>query len=227
MEKKEKIGVYLKRIRISRKLSLRDVGSQIHIKQSYLEAIEEGNYHELRSEVYIRGFLRSYARFLGVPADFAIERYENEGKGTASDDRENRRRGGKLRREKDRGSEKNKRSSKSIGWLVGMIAVLLVIAFGIWKGPQWSRTFSFSRSEMGSIRVETLAEESAWVQVWIDGELAGEGFFSKNKQHEWVGRDEIQVIAGDGSAILVKVNGVDRGRLGTKKEKVHQVFRSP
>lgn len=229
MENRETIGAYLKRIRISKKLSLRDVSSQIHIKQSYLEAIEESDYRELRSEVYIRGFLRSYSRFLGVSSDFAIECYEKERKSPTVKEEKNTKREARLFRkgEKNGNSERKKESPKLFKWLLGIVVLLLVVGMGIWKGPEWIRIVSIGRHEIGNIRIETIAEENSWIQVWIDGQLAGEGFFPKNKQQEWIGREEIQIIAGDGSAILVKVNGEDRGHLSMKKEKVHQVFRSP
>lgn len=45
------------------------------IRIAYLEALERGDYGVLPGVVYAIGFLRSYARFLGLDADALVDRY--------------------------------------------------------------------------------------------------------------------------------------------------------
>ncbi|HHY36495.1 MAG TPA: helix-turn-helix domain-containing protein [Firmicutes bacterium] len=63
---REEIGQFLKRMREEKGISLRTVAEETKIRVRYLKALEEGDYANLPGDVYARGFLRSYARFLGV-----------------------------------------------------------------------------------------------------------------------------------------------------------------
>ncbi len=54
-------------------MSLSDVAENLHIRSTYLQAIEEEEWAVIGAPVYIRGFIRTYARFLGVDPEHAIE----------------------------------------------------------------------------------------------------------------------------------------------------------
>ena len=60
------IGQSLREAREAKGLTLDDVEQEIRIRSNYLEALENEDYDRLPGEVYVRGFLRNYARFLGV-----------------------------------------------------------------------------------------------------------------------------------------------------------------
>lgn len=61
-----RVGQKLQEERIKKELSLDDVSSQTKIRQSFLAAIEKGEYNKLPSAAYAQGFVRNYARFLGL-----------------------------------------------------------------------------------------------------------------------------------------------------------------
>ena len=71
------LGEEFRAAREARKLSLADVAEQIHIRPIYLQCIEEENWPAISAPVYVRGFLRTYARFIGVNPEHAIERYNS------------------------------------------------------------------------------------------------------------------------------------------------------
>lgn len=77
----EGLGLWLRRARETRQLSLEDVEKQLRIRRRYLQALEVGDYSALPGAIQARGFLRNYARFLGVPVDEALARYEAEVEG--------------------------------------------------------------------------------------------------------------------------------------------------
>jgi transcriptional regulator with XRE-family HTH domain len=60
----ETVGQFLRRIREEKRLSLEDVTMRTRIQAVLLKAIEEGQFDKLSSLVSLRGFVRSYARFL-------------------------------------------------------------------------------------------------------------------------------------------------------------------
>ena len=63
------LGRFLSEARTENKLSLADVEAQTRIRQKYLEALETGDYARLPRGATSRGFLRIYARFLGLDVD--------------------------------------------------------------------------------------------------------------------------------------------------------------
>lgn len=58
-------------------LSLKEVENSTSIRTSYLQAIEEGKCDQFLSSVYIIGFIRQYATFLGLDVEKIIHDYPN------------------------------------------------------------------------------------------------------------------------------------------------------
>ncbi len=61
-----KVGQRLKDARLEKGLSLEDVAKETKIRESFLSAIENGEYGKLPSPSYTQGFVRNYAVFLGL-----------------------------------------------------------------------------------------------------------------------------------------------------------------
>lgn len=76
MSDAEALGSELREARQGRDLTLDQVERQIRIRAKFLEALEQGNYAALPSPVQTRGFLRNYARFLGMDGDLMVSRYD-------------------------------------------------------------------------------------------------------------------------------------------------------
>lgn len=72
------LGERMKKIRSDRRLSLNEISKHTRIQAKYLEYLEEGKYSKLPADVYVRGFLRSYAEFLGLNEKSLIKIYERE-----------------------------------------------------------------------------------------------------------------------------------------------------
>lgn len=66
------IGEYLRHTRLAKKLDLTAISQELHIRMEYLEALEQDQWDKLPGEVYGIGFLRSYARYLGVDAESLV-----------------------------------------------------------------------------------------------------------------------------------------------------------
>lgn len=72
------LGEKLKKIRDERRLSLSEISKHTRIQVKYLEYLEEGEYAKLPADVYVKGFLRSYALYLGMSEQSLIKQYERE-----------------------------------------------------------------------------------------------------------------------------------------------------
>jgi cytoskeleton protein RodZ len=66
------LGDTFRTTRESQGLTLSDVADRIHIRSIYLAAIEAEDWTSIGPPVYVRGFVRSYARCLGLDADAAV-----------------------------------------------------------------------------------------------------------------------------------------------------------
>ena len=71
-------GRYLQAIRLEKKISLEKVSSQTRIRRSNLLLIEQEDHENLPAEVFVKGFLRSYADAIGADGDEAVRRYESQ-----------------------------------------------------------------------------------------------------------------------------------------------------
>src|SRR3972149_584679 len=60
------LGETLRRARLSKGITFEDAERVTRIPRKYLEALEVENYGILPAPVYARGFLRSYAGYLGL-----------------------------------------------------------------------------------------------------------------------------------------------------------------
>ncbi len=71
----DEIGHILREARENRGLTLEEVQAKIRINARYLAAFETGQYDALPTPVHARGFLRNYARFLGLDPQPLLDRY--------------------------------------------------------------------------------------------------------------------------------------------------------
>ena len=61
-----RLGDWLREARLRKGLSFADIERDTRINRHYLEALESEHFEVLPAPVYARGFLRSYARALGL-----------------------------------------------------------------------------------------------------------------------------------------------------------------
>jgi hypothetical protein len=70
-------GRYLQAIRLEKEISLEMVSKETRIRKDMLALIEEENHNKLPNEVFVKGFIRAYAKAIGADADEAIRRYNS------------------------------------------------------------------------------------------------------------------------------------------------------
>lgn len=72
------LGDLLRETREQKNLSLDDVEKGTNIRKLYIKSIEEGNYEKLPGEVFLKGFIKTYGKFLGLDSQKLIEQYKQE-----------------------------------------------------------------------------------------------------------------------------------------------------
>jgi cytoskeletal protein RodZ len=68
-------GDWLRRQREMREISLRDIADRTKISLRYLEAMEADRFDLLPAPIFAKGFLREYARYVGLSPDDVVNHY--------------------------------------------------------------------------------------------------------------------------------------------------------
>jgi cytoskeletal protein RodZ len=74
----DNLGSYLRSERETRSIALGDVSRTTKIPVRSLERLEDGDYEGLPGEVFVRGFIKSYARCVGIDDESALIIYDAE-----------------------------------------------------------------------------------------------------------------------------------------------------
>ena len=76
-EKELSLGEYLRQERELRCITIEQVASATKVGVKTLHSLEEGHFSELPAKPFIRGFVTSYCRFIGLDAKEVLARFEN------------------------------------------------------------------------------------------------------------------------------------------------------
>lgn len=72
------LGEKIRKLRSEYRMSFIEVSRATKIPIKYLEYLERAEYEKLPADVYVRGYLRSYAKHLGLPEEALTKLYEKE-----------------------------------------------------------------------------------------------------------------------------------------------------
>lgn len=126
----EDIGRALKERRESLGLTLEEVERSTRIRTNRLEALEEGAFDSLPSEVQLRGFLRNYSDYLGLDPEDLLDDYEDAlGAGRKESSRLSRRRTKEVYELSPHGSSKRRSAAE---FLISGLVVAAVAAIFLW-----------------------------------------------------------------------------------------------
>ena len=112
-------GTWLRRQRELREISLREIADVTKISIRYLEALERDRFDILPAPVFARGFLREYARYVGLDPDEVVNSYISAQQPSEPEEEPE----GSLRRRSSRS-----RRSSTVVVIVSVIVVLAVVA---------------------------------------------------------------------------------------------------
>ena len=123
VETKESVGEFFRQVRETKGLTLDEVAIKTRIHPEYLKALEESNFAKLPEQVFAKGFVRSYARSLGLDEDDAMHRFTVSA-GAFYDKHEERER---LRQQQVEDERKRKANRKAVIATAGVAVLGLVL----------------------------------------------------------------------------------------------------
>jgi cytoskeletal protein RodZ len=71
----ESVGQHLRQRREAKGMSIEEVARATRVPMSSVERLESDQFDELPGEVFVRGFMKSYARAVGLDPDDVLARY--------------------------------------------------------------------------------------------------------------------------------------------------------
>ncbi len=133
------LGDDFQRAREAKGLTLEEAAARTRILPQYLKAVEENNYTRLPDEVFVKGFVRSYARILGLDEAAVIRKFDESG-GQFYAKRTER----ETIRQQIEEEERRKKANRNI--VVGVVGVALLLLFVV-VGRDRDRTARLPDSE--------------------------------------------------------------------------------
>jgi cytoskeleton protein RodZ len=242
------LGEDLRAAREARNLTLSDISERIHIRTVYLQNLEDEDWKAIGAPVYVRGFLRTYARFLGIDPEGSVARFNATlppGSVTATASMAT---GGPRLRPVER------RGPSVWLWVVGAIAAALVafVAYNYFalhnqdqtlgtagSGAQPAATAQPSAGSPAPATPKPVVTAtplggpsglglrflaSSWVRVTVDGTVAMEGTYPAGTKRAFSGKTAA-VRVGNAAGVALTVDGRDLGTLGPAGAVVDRSFK--
>jgi cytoskeleton protein RodZ len=243
------LGEEFRSAREARGLTLSDVAEQIHIRSVYLNAIENEEWTAIGAPVYVRGFIRTYARFLALDGEDAVARFNQQ-----------------VPPERPAASvatsvaDERERTGPSPWALIGTalaLALVLFVAYEYWQfarsgtapvpvaagsaAPQPAATSDGSQSQAAPASALPSAVPSgtpapathhqlairlaqrSWLRVTVDGKTLLEGIYPAGTARTFNG-NTADVRAGNAGGVMVSVNGRPPVSMGKEGDVVEQRY---
>lgn len=123
----ETVGAFLREERNRRGVTLEEISDRTKINVRFLDALERGDQSILPAEAFVRGFLRAYARYMGINPEEVIERLNQSGAAEAAKQRS-------LAPERQSAGPSRSGSKKLVGIVsLTVIVVVLVVSLALYR----------------------------------------------------------------------------------------------
>jgi cytoskeletal protein RodZ len=236
------VGEILRSEREKKGLSIKDIEVGTSIRTLYIKAIEENNYKVVPGEVYLKGFIRNYASYLGLDAQSVMEVYRQSQSPVLDEKVETTTKTEERTAQEEKTTERSDGKHKSFGLLA---AVLLIIAAG---GAFWWFTSGQAPSpaqetkpapaapsapsqpqptpvpQNKPVMVTAKFTSNCWTLVMADGKEVYQGTVKAGQTLSWEAEKNIVLKVGNAGAVDLTYNGQPAGKLGENGEVVEKTF---
>lgn len=236
------LGDILRKERERQNLTVKDIERDTSIRGLYLSAIENGEYDLLPGEVYLKGFIRSYAEYLKLDGAALLQQYYAEkgpieapvnpvGNSEAVKAASVETPAGAKTEFRER-VEKSRQTQKI---LIGLAAAGLVFG-GIYMGlrsdsekpaatapaatqapavhKETAPAVAVPEKKVDGVEVTATFSDKCWTKIIADEKTVFEGTVESGEKLTWKAKQQIVVTAGNAGAVDVVYNGKSLGKLG-------------
>lgn len=117
----DKPGAQLAAVRLQKGYSPEYVAGKLHLRVQLIELLETDDYYNMPEPVFIKGYLRAYAKLLGVAPDPLIEIFNGIHTGEK-----------KLERALWQSRREVNKAEHAIRWITGLFALAVLSAVALW-----------------------------------------------------------------------------------------------
>ncbi|MBP2654945.1 MAG: putative transcriptional regulator [Firmicutes bacterium] len=241
------VGKILRTEREKQGLSLKDIEKGTSIRSLYIQAIEDDEYQALPGEVYLKGFLRNYANFLGLDQQEILNIYRQSQAPVElpQEQVEATNIGG--------GRKADYRNSIYGRWPVIVILVVIIVAVVlgviVFGGKSDSKSETPSQiqpaqnqvltqtppatpaapngSEAADVKpvvVSVKVTDKTWIMVSADGKQVYEGTPQVGENFTWSADKSVTIKLGNAAGVDMTYNGQPQAKLGDEGEVVLKTF---
>jgi cytoskeletal protein RodZ len=222
------IGEALRTAREAQGKSLDDAAVATRIRPAYLEALEREQFGELGGSVYAKGFLRSYAGYLGVDPAPLLEAYRAQETPAAP-----------LFEHAPKAIGGLRTGRRGPNWLmVAIVCVTIILLVSLWgllrpgpdptdaqppfvttPAPTATRTGAAAAPAPATTARPTPRKVTAtlryagasWTRVTADGRIAFEGTPGPGQRRTFSAKRSLELVLGYPAGVRLTVNGKDLG----------------
>lgn len=232
MQTKTEVGIggALEKARVRRGKSLEEASRDTMLRIEYLQALEREDFESLGGEVYVRGFLRSYSRYLGLNPEKVLAVYDRafgrpapvplpmeSPPGTPSS-------GSEVR------ALLHRRPSWPLAALAALIVFLSAAAIGLLNRSASTPTAAPLSAPPRvavlppGVRVDLRALEDVYAVIETDGQVAFSGRLDRGDVRSFAAERRIDVELERGNSVRLTVNGTDLGTPGEPSQPFLESF---
>ncbi len=224
----ESVGELLRRERESQDTTIEDVAKATKINHVILEALEDDRFSVLPAAVYVKGHLRTYARFLGMDEEDIVQKYLRFTQQQEPDELD----------EWDAVEVELHEKQKSVTrqWaliaaaVVATIAILIVGFRAVRNGGEPEQqpvqqpvavveetheaVSPDTTVEISKLQLMVVARERTWLTVSVDGTPVSDLTLGSGERRLWEAEDRFELGVGTAEAIELYLDGEFLGEAG-------------
>jgi transcriptional regulator with XRE-family HTH domain len=226
------LGKYLRDAREAMGIDIREAAQQTRISVNYLNALEEEDFSKLPGEVFVKGFLKSYGRYLHLEETEVMKRYTELKPQTATPPASPAD-GEKATVIPEQGIAKKARETPIEPFVWGAVIFISLIVFLLTSMPANKHTGSssvtvtaptgtlqgveqFKARRPDKLYLEIVALEDTWLLVRTDTSPQKKAVLKKGESLIWSADEMFLLSYSDVSAVRLLLNGEELVVRGTK-----------
>lgn len=233
-------GDWLRRQREMREISLRDIADRTKISLRYLQAMEDNRFDLLPAPIFAKGFLREYARYVGLSPDEVVNHYLSVQQASAEEEG--------VKKDTTLAGQRPHRVKPVRSWTYGLLLFLaLVVLVGIVAALVWyadkrrddpggnvtpppsaappepqrapaAPPLSTPARPKAPLEVTLDFTSACWIEVAADGKRVLSQEMAQGESLPVAAQQSVEVKLGDAGAAEIQVNGLPYPLNGKKGE---------
>lgn len=212
-------GEILKKKREELGYNLKEIAKTLRIRSDYLKAIEEETFEKLPVEVYTKGYIREYAKFLKADPEIVIKAYIEKISPLVIEKQTDSITSAENTDKEEKAAPRYSATAITLS-VVAVAALLTVLSLFVFvseepKTPLPEKTAPTPALRPGSQEkehsLEILASDTTWLLVTIDNTESKEFLLNKGESAKLSAKDSFSLKIGNAGGIKLIFDGRDMG----------------